>query len=108
MQKRDYAAEFAAEQNYKRERQKALNERHCEPGYTYNEVLGKCLLPEGVRIVPEEPEALQEAKKRQSNPASPENALNAPQSHNTTVSADAKISQEYAKRMSAKMNGAQV
>ena len=33
MQKRDYAAEFAAEQNYKRERQQALNKRHCEPGY---------------------------------------------------------------------------
>lgn len=98
MQKRDYAAEFAAEQNYKRERQQQLNKRHCEPGYTYNEVLGKCLLPEGVKIVPDDG----------ADPPSPENALNAPTSHNTTVSADQKISQEYAKRMSAKMNGAQV
>lgn len=98
MQKRDYAAEFAAEQNYKRERQQALNKRHCEPGYQYNEVLGKCLLPEGVKIVADD----------NPNPPSPESALNAPPSINSAVGADQKISQEYAKRMSAKMNNAQV
>ena len=39
------AMELARRQEAKRNRQQELNKRHCKPGYEYNEVIGKCVLP---------------------------------------------------------------
>ena len=40
-----YASDLLIQGQMKRERQSELNKRNCKPGYEYNEVTGKCVLP---------------------------------------------------------------
>lgn len=44
-----HAIELMRTETAKRERKKALSQQRCKPGYEYNEVIGRCVLPFGVK-----------------------------------------------------------
>lgn len=80
----------------KRERKKALSQRHCKPGYEYNEIVGKCVLPYAAIAPNDQLNSLAETPSPAPSVEGPE--MSTP---NPTSSVDDAIRAEKIKRKSA-------